>query len=110
MATPLNAFKTITAEITTTATNIYTTPTGVSCIILGTQVVNLTAQDATITAWHARNIVATELVKNFEIPPQDSMSIIAGKLVLEEGDSLRVQAGANNTLKITLSLLESANE
>ena len=108
--TPLNAFRTITAEITTTPTNIYTAPAGVTGIILGSQVSNVTATDQTITAWHARGISATELVKNFEIPVADAMSIIAGKLVLEAGDSIRVSASANSSLKIILSVLESANE
>jgi hypothetical protein len=110
MATPLNAFRTITATVTTTATNIYTVPIGVTGIILGSQVANIVNTTSSISAWHSRGVVATELVKEFDIPPNDAMSIIAGKLVLESGDSIRVQAGANNTLKITLSVLESANE
>lgn len=108
--TPLNAFKTITAEVTTTPTNIYTAPLGVTGIVLGSQVANVGIASEVLTAWHARGIVATELVKEFEIPANDALSIIAGKLVLEQGDSLRVSAGSNNALKIILSVLESANE
>jgi hypothetical protein len=110
MSTPLNAFKTITAVVTTTPTNIYTAPIGVSGIVLGSQISNISNSSATITAWHNRGVVATELVKDFEIPKADAMSIIAGKLVLEGGDSIRVQANENEKLKIVLSVLESANE
>lgn len=108
--TPLNAFKNKTFEITTTATNVYTVSPGVTGIILGTQVANVGGSTASITAWHNRGVVSTELVKNFDIPPNDAMSIVAGKLVLESGDSIRVQASSNNALKIVISVLESANE
>lgn len=106
----LNTFKTITAAITTTATTIYTAPAGVSSIVLGTQVANVSTGDAVITAWHVRGITATELVKNFEIPFGDAIGILSGKLVLQAGDGLRVLAAADNTLKITLSILESSND
>lgn len=106
----LNTFRTITATITTTPTTIYTAPNGVSGIVLGTQVANISNQDAVVTAWHVRGITATELVKNFEIPRGDAMGILSGKLVLQAGDGIRMQALADNTLKITLSILESAND
>jgi hypothetical protein len=37
------------------------------------------------------------------------MSVTAGKLVLEEGNSVKAFAGANNAMKITISVLESLN-
>ena len=50
-----------------------------------------------------------ELIKNNEVPKQDSLSpIVAGKLVLEDGYGLIV-SGSNN-LTVILSILESANE
>ena len=106
----LNVFRTITATITTTPTTIYNAPAGFSAIVLGTQVANISTGDAILTAWHVRGITATELVRNFEIPRGDAMGILSGKLVLQQGDGLRVQAAADNTLKITLSILESAND
>jgi hypothetical protein len=108
---PLNAFKTVTATVTTTPTNIYTTPAGVTGIVLGTQVANITAAtSAAITAWHVRGVVSNELVNTFDIPHSDAVSVVAGKLVLESGDTLRVQGSANGSLRITLSILESAND
>ena len=50
-----------------------------------------------------------ELIKNNDVPKQDSLSpIVAGKLVMEAGYSLIV-SGSNN-LTVILSILESANE
>lgn len=106
----LNTFRTITATITTTPTTIYTAPSGVSAIVLGTQVANISTTDAILTAWHVRGITATELVKEFEVPRGDAMGILSGKLVLQQGDGLRVLSAVDNTLKITLSILESAND
>jgi hypothetical protein len=108
---PLNAFKTVTASVTTTPTNIYTTPAGVTGIVLGTQVANITSVgSAAITAWHVRGVVSNELVNTFDIPHSDAVSVVAGKLVLESGDTLRVQGSANGSLRVTLSILESAND
>ena len=53
---------------------------------------------------------SNELVNDFEIPNSDAISFVAGKLVLESGDSLRVQGSQNGALKVTLSVLESAND
>ena len=50
-----------------------------------------------------------ELIKNVEIPRQDSLSpIVAGKLVLEDGYGL-IFSGSTD-LTVILSILESANE
>lgn len=50
-----------------------------------------------------------ELIKNNEVPKQDSLSpVVAGKLVLEDGYSLIVSG--SNDLTVILSILESANE
>lgn len=106
----LNTFRTITATITTVPTTIYTAPIGYSSIVLGTQVANIVTTDAVLTAWHVRGITATELVKNFTIPRGDAVGVLSGKLVLQQGDGLRVQAAVDNTMKITLSILESAND
>jgi hypothetical protein len=49
-----------------------------------------------------------ELVKNFGISKNDAASLIVGKIVLEENQAVLVKSGANATLKIALSLLETS--
>lgn len=113
MATiPLNTFKTVTADLTTATSNVYTTPVGVTTIVLMAQVTNVTADVAntTVSTFDADSSTATELVKDFEIPGNDASSVTAGKLVLETGNKLQASAGANSALKLTLSILETANE
>lgn len=113
MATiPLNTFRTVTAELTTGTANVYTTPNGVTSIILMAQVTNVTAEpsNTTVSTFNSDTSVSTELVKDYEIPGNDASSVVTGKLVLETGNKLQASAGANSALKITLSLLENANE
>lgn len=111
MATvPLNAFKTVTATLTTSMTNIYTAPAGVSSIILTAQIANITTTPGTATFAHVRGSVVTELIKDYAIPGNDAASATTGKLVLEAGQTIRAAADQNNKMKLTLSILESANE
>lgn len=109
MATPLNRFKTVTAEVTTNDDIIYTAPAGFTGIILMAQVANITNTASTVTFSHYRTstTTTTELVKDFTVPGNDSTSVITGKLILEVGDSVRIQGAANSTFKVTLSILES---
>lgn len=111
MAGELNVFRTATAVLTTTPTVIYTAPADYTGIILMAQITNVTSSSATATVSHENvgGTVITELIKDFSIPAKDAASATTGKLILETGQKIKVSASANNTLKITLSILESAN-
>ena len=111
MATPLNVFKTVTAEVTDTDEIIYTTPPGNTSIVLMAQVTNLTTNTESFTFKHFNSAsnVDTELVKDFSVPGNDATSPVTGKLIIEAGDSIKIQGSANDTFKITLSILESLN-
>ena len=106
----LNVFKTVTAELTTTNQSIYTTPAGYTGVVLMAQISNVSNVTSNVTFILTDNSSNTELLKGFEIPRNDAISATVGKLVIETGNSVRGFAGANNQLKIILSLLESANE
>jgi hypothetical protein len=122
---PLNTFKTKTAILTTNTTaTIYTAPIGVTTIILMAQISNISTQTQTVTFAHHRNLpvlpdsqgngaqdpnVTTETVKDFQIPANDAASVLQGKMVIESLDSVRASASDDNVLKVTLSILETAN-
>lgn len=122
---PLNTFKTKTAILTTSTTaTVYTAPIGVTSIILMTQVSNVSTLTQTVTFAHYRNLpvlpdaqgngaqsanVVTELVKDFQIPGNDAASMTTGKMIIESLDSVRCFASAEGVLKLTLSVLETAN-
>lgn len=113
---PLNTFKTLASNVYDTQTLLYTTPTEVATIILTAQVSNISRDYANVTFIHRSNVLFggsriitdTELVKDFEVPPNDATSVLVGKIVLEEEQAVIVQASANNKLKIVMSLLETS--
>jgi hypothetical protein len=110
MAFGLNIFKTVTFDIGTTVSEIYTAPALYSAIVLSAQITNVTGSTALATmSVLAEDSTETELIKDFAIPPNDASSALVGKLVLETGYGLTVVASTNDTLKITLSILESKN-
>jgi hypothetical protein len=110
MAIPLNSFKNFSAVLTTSDTVLYTVPVDVTTIVLMAQITNVTNTTPSVTFWHedaSSNV--TELIKDFSVPKNDAIAGLLGKLVLEFGYTLHAQASANNTLKITLSVLETSN-
>ena len=106
----LNVFKTVTKELTTTNQVIYTTPAGYTGVVLMAQISNVSNVTSNATFVLDDGSANTELLKGFEIPRNDAISATVGKLIIETEKSVRGFAGANNQLKIILSVLESANE
>lgn len=108
---PLNTFKSVSANLTTVNTLLYTAPTEITTIVLMAQVANVGSETANTSFYYKTNTgPMTELVKNYDIPINDAASMLTGKLVLEQGQSIYAKAGANNTMKIVLSLLETSNQ
>lgn len=111
MATlPLNAFKTKAFELTTTVQTIYTTPAGLTTIVLGGQASNISNSVATITFTLRKNNVDYVMLNAFEIPPNDAAEVTTGKLVIEEGSSVKAVVSANASINLILSILETSNE
>ena len=134
---PLNTFKTKTSKLApetsytnwtpgeTTAT-VYTAPIGVTSIVLMAQIANISTQTQICSFMHHRNRpvlrdaqgnggqdgnIDSYLVKEFAIPSGDSASVLTGKLILEQLDSIRAYGGGatTSTLQLVLSILETAN-
>ncbi len=96
---PLNKFITIAVPVAPGEQTVYTAPAQVSSIVLYASVANVGIGDTypTVTFTHRRtstasktsgNVRDTRVIKNGEIPPNDSLVIIDGRLVLERS-SLR---------------------
>ena len=107
-AIALNTYKTYRAAVTTGITTVYTVPNGVASIHLFSAVSNISSGVATVTVYHNRGGDQYELIKNAQIPASDVLNPVAGSLVLEVGDKIEVQGLDDDTMKITLSILESA--
>jgi hypothetical protein len=111
MATlPLNTFRTKAFELTTASQTIYTTPAGLTTIVLGAQASNISNTAATITFTLRKNDVDYVMLNAFEIPPNDSAEVTTGKLVIEEGSSVKAIVSANSSINLILSILETSNE
>lgn len=113
MALPLNVFKTITKIATTNAVGIYTAPTGYTGVILLAQVANIDSSTHTISFSHRRTTsgiaVTTEILKDFPVQGNDSVSLVRGKLTLESGDALVLSASNSSNIKFIGSVLETLN-
>ena len=105
----LNRFKTYTAQLTTGGATIYTAPTGYTGIILYAHITKYASAATTLTMAHVRSGTTTQIIVDANVPKNDAYIPLDGKLVLETSDYITASAGANSTLKILLSVLETAN-
>ena len=113
MATALNVFKTVTADLTTEDKIIYTAPPRKTSIFLSAQATNITNTLCVVNFYHGSTAnLKTAVAKNFRIPSGDSMAVISAgsKLVLETGQKVYSSASANNSFQMVISVLESAND
>jgi hypothetical protein len=112
---PLNKFLTIAVPVAPGEQTVYTTPTGVSAILLYAQVANVGVNTfPTVTFTHRRkstsqrtagNTRNIRLIKDVEIPPNDSLIIIDGRLVLEKTaiitDSIVIEGTQSGIVSVT---------
>jgi len=106
----LNQFKTRAAVLTETSETIYTAPTGFTSVVIMAQIANTTSTAVSATVVHRdTGGVETQLIQDFNIPGNDSASVLTGKLVLETGQSIKASKGASGSAKIILSILDTSN-
>ena len=110
----LNRFQTVTLEVTNSEQTVYTAPTGYSAIVLLAQATNIGSNTQTINFLHERTVagiaVTTEILLGFPVPANDAANLLAGKLVLETGDSLKIGSSSNTDVKFISSVLETLNQ
>lgn len=112
---PLNKFLTIAVPVAPGEQTVYTTPVGVSAIVLYAQVANVGVNTYPLvtfthrrkssslrTSGNTRNI---RVIKKAEIPPNDALVIIDGRLVLERtaviSDSIVIEGSQAGIVTIT---------
>jgi hypothetical protein len=105
----LNRFQTVTLDLTTVNQTAYTSPTGYTAIVLYAHITNIATSSTTFTMSHVRSSTSTEISKDVNVPPNDAYVPMDGKLVLETNDSIKISAGSNSSLKLIMSILETAN-
>lgn len=111
MALALNVFQTVTKVASTVATDIYTAPVGYAGVVLLAQAANIGNAVKLVSLSHKRTVsgspVITEIIKDLPIDPSDTANLLAGKLVLETGDTLVLSADTNTDIKFIGSILET---
>ena len=123
---PLNTYKTVTGIVSTTEnTEIYTTRTGYTSIVLYAQVANTGTGIGTVTFSHKRTNRSqsgittdfNELIQGGLVPPNDALILLDGRLVLErtalKTDAIVVSGISTsdpNHMKYTVSILETLNQ
>ena len=115
MALALNVFKTITSVVPNQMVGIYTAPVGYTGVVLLAQCANIGQTTQTISVSHVRVskrtgiAVTTEMLQEFPISGNDTANLLAGKLVLESGDILKISGNSGTNLKFLGSILETLN-
>jgi hypothetical protein len=118
---PLNKFLTIAVPVAPGEQTVYTAPTGVSAIVLYAQVSNVGINTyPTVTVTHRRkstsqrtfgNTRNIRLVKEVEIPPNDAVIIVDGRLVLERTavitDSIVIEGTQSGIVSVTNCLYDN---
>lgn len=118
---PLNKFITIAVPVAPGEQTVYTAPTGVSSIVLYASVANVGVNTyPTITFTHRRISTASKtsgntrnirVIKNAEIPPNDSLVVIDGRLVLERSaliqDSVIIEGVQSGIVTVTGALYDN---
>ena len=118
---PLNKFLTIAVPVAPGEQTVYTTPVGVSAIVLYAQVSNVGVNTyPSVTFTHRRKSTSARtvgntrnirIVKGAEIPPNDALVLVDGRLVLERtaviSDSLVIQGSQSGIVSITGCLYDN---
>jgi|TARA_R110000823_G_scaffold299019_1_gene419686 hypothetical protein len=93
--------------ITTTNAAALTAAGGTIITLIGVTIANIHASDA---AWVTADVVRSggvnsELTHEISVPVNDSLDILQGKVVLNAGDALWLDAEANSKLEASISYL-----
>lgn len=107
MPAALNNFRTTLADITTTPTTVYTPPLGYATVVLLAQVSNNGNEPIQVTASIIRTSTTTNLIKEADVPTNDAITVLTGRLILNYGDELEFTSSDDTSAQLTLSYLET---
>lgn len=110
---PLNEFVLLAIPLISGSNVIYKQETkDISAIILSTQIANITNfnRQVSVKVQKSGSANMITLFNNFNIPPNEALNPLAGKLVLQKYDALIFQTSISDSLEAVLSVLENAND
>lgn len=115
MATiPLNRFRRVGKQLSTSSQLIYQVPFDRASIILTALCANTTTNAHTVTISVStinplNGVPYIDLVKNIEIGAFDAAHLTIGKVVLTDGDFLYAHCSGLSAMNLSLSILEAVN-
>ena len=111
-----NTFKLKTFEQGATAVDTdistYTVPSGLTTIVIGLTLANITGNailvDAKVvsTTVDVTTNLSSYIGKDIPIPAGSSLDILAGKTVMQDGDTITIQSDTLASVNITMSIME----
>ncbi len=99
----------VNADVTTSDPTVLTAGGGETLTVIGCQVANMHASTAcwlTATVYQSGGGTNAIICKEVNIPVNDSLNPIQGKLVLETGDYIKMDAENASSLEATISYLK----
>ena len=99
----------VNADVSTSDPTVLTAGSGETLTIIGCQVANMHATTAchlTVTVYQTGGGTNAILCNQVNIPINDSLNPIQGKLVLETGDYIKMVAENASSLEATISYLK----
>ena len=108
---PLNKFRLLTSVLNSGSNLVYSQSLNVSTIVLSTQITNVTSSIQLVDMYVVKSgsLGRATVLHSGSVPPNESLNPLAGKLVLEQYDSLYIQTAHSGSLETVLSVLENAN-
>lgn len=103
-----NTFKNALAkDVGTTAVSVYSAPSGKKSIAIELDVCNTTSSGVTVDAYITSGGVNYYIVKTTPVPVGGSLQVISGqKIVLSDGDTLKVVSNTAASLDVVTAILE----
>ena len=103
-----NTFKRTALALDGTVQTLYTVPAATTTVVIGLRLANKDGvNDASATVWVSDGTTDFHFgPRDVLIPAKGSLEFVDGKLVLQAGDSIKVQASATALLDAVLSVME----
>ena len=102
-----NTFKNVLYEVTSTNSVFYTCPAATTGIVIGLQATNKVGTGVVALDLSVDDGVDEEpMLNDASLPIGASLSCVAGKLVLEAGDTLKAKTGTTGDIALVMSILE----
>ena len=105
-----NTFKLKTkANVGITTQNVYVVPSATTTVVIGITLANTSGTGCLVGVGITRpSTDNVKLLKNAPIPQGSSLEFMAGnKVVLEASDTLTVDSDSNNSVDVTLTIMET---